>query len=310
MRDRKNKLTSGKSTKNTKTRKVKGFGYQVLGFGAGGSNPPVDFDFLIIAGGGGAAGGGGGAGGFRTSFPGGTKLTFEAGSTPITVGGGGGTSTKGSDSILALGTPFESTGGGAGVGANVDPSTNGGSGGGGTLRAPCFPQRTGGTGNQGGYSPPEGNNGADANNSVNPGPRSGVGGGGGGAGSAGTQGTGNAGPGGNGTANSITGSSVTRAGGGGGGAREVSSGGSGGPGGGGNGTPGTSPASAGTTNTGSGGGGGAPGHPGGAGGSGLVVLRAPGTSVFTVTPATNTISTDPPTGDLIATFTVSGVLKI
>ena len=88
MRDLKNKLTSGKSTKNTKTRKVKGFGYQVLGFGAGGSNPPVDFDFLIIAGGAGGSGGGGGAGGFRTSFPGGTKLTFEAGNTPITVGGG------------------------------------------------------------------------------------------------------------------------------------------------------------------------------------------------------------------------------
>jgi hypothetical protein len=40
------------------------------------------------------------------------------------------------------------------------------------------------------------------------------------------------------------------------------------------------------------------------------VLRAPGTSVFTVSPATNTISTDPSTGDKIATFTVNGVLTI
>tara|TARA_R110000751_G_scaffold2480_1_gene13456 strand:+ start:533 stop:769 length:237 start_codon:yes stop_codon:yes gene_type:complete len=36
MRDLKNKLTSGKSTKNIQTRKSKSFGYQVLGFGAGG----------------------------------------------------------------------------------------------------------------------------------------------------------------------------------------------------------------------------------------------------------------------------------
>jgi hypothetical protein len=35
------------------------------------------------------AGGGGGAGGYRTSFPGGTKISLEIGSsTPITVGGG------------------------------------------------------------------------------------------------------------------------------------------------------------------------------------------------------------------------------
>ena len=47
MRDLKNKLTSGKSTKNTKTRKVKGFGYQVLGFGAGLSGP----EFIVATGG-------------------------------------------------------------------------------------------------------------------------------------------------------------------------------------------------------------------------------------------------------------------
>ena len=37
MRDLKNKLTSSKNTKNIQTRKGKSFGYQVLGFGAGGS---------------------------------------------------------------------------------------------------------------------------------------------------------------------------------------------------------------------------------------------------------------------------------
>ena len=36
MRDLKNKLTSGKNTKNTQGRKGKMFGYQVLGFGSGG----------------------------------------------------------------------------------------------------------------------------------------------------------------------------------------------------------------------------------------------------------------------------------
>jgi hypothetical protein len=49
-------------------------------------------DYLVVAGGGagGAArGGGGGAGGYRTSFPGGTKLVLESGSYPITVGAGG-----------------------------------------------------------------------------------------------------------------------------------------------------------------------------------------------------------------------------
>ena len=43
MRDLKNKLTSGKSTKNTRARKGKSFGYQVLGFGsASGANPFIE----------------------------------------------------------------------------------------------------------------------------------------------------------------------------------------------------------------------------------------------------------------------------
>jgi len=39
MREIKNKLTTGKNTRNTQTRKTKSFGYQVLGFGAGESGP-------------------------------------------------------------------------------------------------------------------------------------------------------------------------------------------------------------------------------------------------------------------------------
>jgi hypothetical protein len=107
MRDLKNKLTSSKNTKNIQTRKGKSFGYQVLGFGAGGSGPPPficasggtittsgDYklhiftgpgtfcvsgipvepadqviDYFVIGGGGGTGSqsGGAGAGGFRVS---------------------------------------------------------------------------------------------------------------------------------------------------------------------------------------------------------------------------------------------------
>ncbi len=104
MRDLKNKLTSGKNTKNTQGRKGKSFGYQVLGFGAGGAgftgicasggtitedgdykihtfngagtftvnalsdDPAFDaVDYAVVGGGGGGIHGGGGAGGFRQS---------------------------------------------------------------------------------------------------------------------------------------------------------------------------------------------------------------------------------------------------
>jgi len=76
MRDLKNNLTSSKSTKNTKVRRGKSFGYQVLGFGSGGITvTPINVDYLIVAAGGGAGSGGGGGGGMRTSYPGGTKMT-------------------------------------------------------------------------------------------------------------------------------------------------------------------------------------------------------------------------------------------
>ena len=48
MRDLKNKLTSGKgSSKNTQSRKGKSFGYQVLGFGAGGGGHCTLFSRLF-----------------------------------------------------------------------------------------------------------------------------------------------------------------------------------------------------------------------------------------------------------------------
>ena len=75
MRELKNKLTtSGKGSTNIQSRRVKGFGYQVLGFGSGGGPATYDVNYDAIAGGGaGAPGpgwwghertGGSGAGGF------------------------------------------------------------------------------------------------------------------------------------------------------------------------------------------------------------------------------------------------------
>ena len=54
MRDLNNKLISSKNTKNINRKKVKGFGYQILGFGSGvaASAVPYEIDFLVIAGGG------------------------------------------------------------------------------------------------------------------------------------------------------------------------------------------------------------------------------------------------------------------
>jgi hypothetical protein len=50
------------------------------GFGFGGGKSAVNFDYLVVAGGGsnGAYGcGGSGAGGYRTSFPGGSKIKIN-----------------------------------------------------------------------------------------------------------------------------------------------------------------------------------------------------------------------------------------
>ena len=154
----------GKGQKNTQSKKGKMFGYQVLGFGAGGlpKSDPVDVDYLVVAGGAaggfvGVNGGGGGAGGHRTSFPGGTKITIDSGAIPITVGAGGpGASppevgAPGNNSVFKTITSSGGGGGAAGPQPSGDP---GGSGGGGqTGPSP------GGSGNAGGFSPPEGNNG-------------------------------------------------------------------------------------------------------------------------------------------------------
>jgi hypothetical protein len=129
------------------------------------------------------------------------------------------------------------------------------------------------------------------------------------------------GAGGSGVANNILGPCTTYAGGGGGGGACVGgpptgpgAGGAGGSGGGGTGAssgPGQNAGSAGGTNLGGGGGGaGKCNTPGGqAGGPGIVVVRAPSSITFAVTPCTNTLSTHPG-GDKIAKFTVSGTLTV
>ena len=54
MRDLKNNLTTyGKGSTNIQSRRIKGFGYQVLGFGAGGGAGPLPVEYLVLAGGGG-----------------------------------------------------------------------------------------------------------------------------------------------------------------------------------------------------------------------------------------------------------------
>ena len=123
-----NLTANGKSIKNKTPSKGKTmFGYNVLGFGAGGSVfSPFDADYLIVAGGGpggSSPNGGGGAGGHRSSFPGGTKITLDAAVIPITVGAGGpagsgssGTGiSRGEDSTIGLvAGNFSSSAGGAG----------------------------------------------------------------------------------------------------------------------------------------------------------------------------------------------------
>ena len=78
MRDLKNNLTSSKSSRNIQSKKTKGFGYQILGFGSGGGAKEYTVNFLVIAGGG----------------AGGATAAGSAGSGPGTggAGGAGGTS--------------------------------------------------------------------------------------------------------------------------------------------------------------------------------------------------------------------------
>jgi hypothetical protein len=103
---------------------------------------PNTVDYLVVAGGGGGAGsggigGGGGAGGYRTSFPGGTKLVLDGGTYPVTVGAGGisaNPSYNGNNSSVGNGSPsvfstITSTGGGGGGTGGGSPGGNGAPGG-------------------------------------------------------------------------------------------------------------------------------------------------------------------------------------
>ena len=193
MRDLKNKLTSSKNTKNIKNRRGKSFGYQVLGFGAGGSVLPFiaatggtivedgnfkihiftgpgtfcvssagtdagsnAVDYMVVAGGGGATYGGGGAGGFRNSVSCAGSLPLSVQGYPITVGGGGtaNPSARGANSVFSS---ITSTGGGA-SGIPLPANAPGGSGAGGGYQDSPSPN-AGGLGNTPPVSPPQGNNG-------------------------------------------------------------------------------------------------------------------------------------------------------
>ena len=204
----------------------------------------TEIDYLVVAGGGTGSNslGGGGAGGYRTSFPGGTKLTVT-GCTPygVTIGAGGAHTTPvpgacwgvpGNPSIFNPGgsegtTMISATGGSGGIQIN-NPAPNypapGGSGGGGVTHdvSSTSPSPLG---NAGSYTPVEGYPGGPivALGYV----CAGYGNGGGGASEAGNAGTycgGPSGPGacaaagagGDGLSNSISGGAVTYAGGGGG----------------------------------------------------------------------------------------------
>jgi len=289
-------------------------------FGLTSGAAKIELDYLVVAGGGAGGGpsyphmGGGGAGGYRTSFPGGTKIELASGTTvPITVGAGGSNgsisvrASSGNDSVFDI---ITSTGGGRGGGwatpgaAECNAGDPGGSGGGGGGQpAP----RPGGTGNQPPFSPPQGNPGGSSKFPHAPAYNAG---GGGGASQAGVPGdAGNAGDGGDGSYNLISGSPVAYAGGGGGNVYPGGTAGSGGVGGGGNGVvqaPATPTAQPGTANTGGGGGGG---DTTGSGGSGIVIVRSPSTASLVASPPTNTV-TSLPAGCKVATFTVSGTLTV
>ena len=182
MRDLKNKLTSGKNTKNIQSGKGKSFGYQVLGFGAGGGRGPYIITYLIAAGGAGGSGqsgGSGGAGGLIT-----TTLTVEPDAAyTVTIGAGsaGNPNKAGNGSPSAFGA-VPTTGGGAGGWSSSRAGNPGGSGGGSSDSSPYGPPGSGipGQGNPGGSQ-----SGSGGKNSAGQG--NGHGGGGpGGSGSGGT----------------------------------------------------------------------------------------------------------------------------
>jgi hypothetical protein len=212
-------------------------------------------DYLVVAGGGGGGSGGGGGGGAGGLLQGTVPVTAGS-SITVTVGGGAGQDTSGSNSVFGTITAI----GGGGGGSTGNAGLAGGSGGGGSYPAGRSGQAVFGQGNAGGapYS--------QATSAC---------GGGGGAGTAGISPTSSnlPGNGGAGIASAISGTITTYGGGGGGGGS--GSGGDAGAGGGGQGSTGShAVSSAGTVNTGGGGGGA---YAGGAssGGSGIVIVSYP-----------------------------------
>jgi len=242
----------------------------------------TEISYMVVAGGGGGKDGGGGAGGFRegktpqctyTASPlactsgSNNGLSVTATGYPVVVGGGGGTSTKGSDSVFSGTTTITSTGGG--LGGNFCgslPGESGGSGGGGGGGPnPGNGAAPGGAGNTPPVSPSQGFAGGSGYHKCG---SHFSGGGGGGATQVGASKPSGPAPetpfgnGGDGATTSINGSPTAFAGGG-GAANAYSTGGTGGTGGGGAGN-GNNP---GTINTGGGAGG------TGSGGSGIVIIR-------------------------------------
>jgi hypothetical protein len=261
-------------------------------------------DILVVGGGGGSMfdnGGGGGAGGFRTL----TSYELDPGTYTVTVGSGGinaqspTNATKGTSS--AFGTILTSSGGGAGGSDGYfNPQAPGGSGAGGA-RDPSPP----GIGNQGGYSPPEGNPGGPNQ----PQPLGGAGGGG--ANQAGaSSGINFGGPGGAGQEFPANPGNYY-AGGGGGGSIQTGTGpgGTGGQGGGGRGggdNSGSPGGQNGLANTGGGAGGGGQAGPGFNGGTGVVIIAYPTAGE----PASITGGTTSIVGSkTLRTFTGSGILS-
>ena len=225
-------------------------------------------DYFIVGGGGGARSGGGGAGGFR-SF---TSQSLVSTNYPVVVGAGSaGASWDGVPAVQGSSSSFNgSTSAGGGGGGPVNNSGQAGGSGGGSANNTAGGIANSGLGNQGNYTPSEGNNGGAWTGGVNDDAACG----GGGANAAGAANSGLvSGNGGNGKSSSITGSAVTRGGGGGGGSFSGGTAGNGGTGGGGNGSK-TGAGSNGSNYLGGGGGGGnnSPGN-GGSGGKGVVIVR-------------------------------------
>jgi len=289
---------------------------KAFGFTAGAKDVILS-NIILLAGGASGGSAGGGAGGFRniTTL---ATLTLKSGTSfPVQVGAGGAGGVPADVTPIAgrNGTPSYfntttlSTGGGRGDGGPTVPVSPGGSGGGSYGQS----GRPAGSGNAGGFSPPEGNPGASSPMYT--------GGGGGGAGAPGNAGDfiANGGPGGSGVDvgpilgaapqpfYGPTGSTIAGGGGGGGG----NSGGSGGPGGGGPGTSTGIPsqAASGVDGAGAGGGGNYGTGNGGDGGDGVVFIKAPSTVNFTLTPPSNTVTTVPgPSPYKVAKFSVTGTL--